>query len=199
MKFDVKTEWSVYFGSQKRATDALTSVSLSQAEVNAVVTYLKENTIIAGRSSEGINLKEGYTVIDHNNGACAVSSDTTTYPSDKEAMKAMFIDAIHLFLTGPWDFDDHPFRVFAKKPVLIASSLIGKGIKFNIENGLSDVDEAFTELCTSTEIMRRSRTTLIDLCLCYLNQLGYNDSSLKRDLYESGSQLANIVFDRNEE
>jgi hypothetical protein len=199
MNFNVKTEWTTYFGSQKRATEALTSVSLSQSEVNAIVKYLKENTIIESMSEDGVKLKEGYTVIDCKDGACAVSSDTTTYPNDRDAMKAVFIDAIHLFLTGPWDFDDHPFRVFARRPVLIASSLVGKGVLFNLENGISDIDTAFTELCTSTEIMRRSRTTLIDLTLCYLNQLGYNDSTLKRAIFESGSEIAQVAFERNEE
>ena len=108
MKFDVKTEWTTYFGSQKRATEALTSVSLSQGEADAIVKYLKENTIIESMSSEGVLLKDGYTVANYRSGACAISSDTTTYPNDKDAMKAMLIDAIHLFLTGPWDFDDHP-------------------------------------------------------------------------------------------
>lgn len=199
MNFNVKTEWTTYFGSQKRATEALTSVSLSQSEVNAIVKYLKENTIIESMSEDGVKLKEGYTVIDCKDGACAVSSDTTTYPNDRDAMKAVFIDAIHLFLTGPWDFDDHPFRVFARRPVLIASSLVGKGVLFNLENGISDIDTAFTELCTSTEIMRRSRATLIDLTLCYLNQLGYNDSTLKRAIFESGSEIAQVAFERNEE
>lgn len=199
MKFDVKTEWATYFGSQKRATDVLTSVSLSQAEVNALVKYLQENTIIDHVSSEGVVLKEGYTVVDHRKGSCAVSNDTTTYPTDKQAMKAMFIDAIHLFLTGPWDFEDHPLRVFGRRPVLIASSLIGKGLVFNLENGISDIDAAFTELCTSMEIMRRSRTTLIDLLLCYLNQLGYNDNTLERERYESGADLAVAVYERSGE